>query len=237
MEYMCYKLPRICSTCRKHFPVLSSFVTYHRVCSQINTTGVTSGAGTACPSGAPDFTPGFYWGLCYSIFSFICMFCRSLFVLLYFFFWPCCLFFFDIWILITPLVSSNSSVTCFWNYAFATSFITKASDAFPSWRLLVLPVCVGVCVVSRFCSCFVFCHCIPVDSSFGCLNSSFNNRLIPMERRQLQQTNCQKIMSRKTNLQVVIRKMTRLAIKCQCIFSKFDDVFIIICTDNKPPVQ
>ena len=41
---------------------------------------------------------------------FICMFCRSLFVLFYFFFWPlCCLFFFDIWILITPLVSSNSS--------------------------------------------------------------------------------------------------------------------------------
>ena len=39
-----------------------------------------------------------------------CMFCRSLFVLLYFFFWPlCCLFFFDIWILIAPLVSSNSS--------------------------------------------------------------------------------------------------------------------------------
>jgi hypothetical protein len=36
--------------------------------------------------------------------------CRSLFVLLYFFFWPLfCLFFFDIRILITPLVSSNSS--------------------------------------------------------------------------------------------------------------------------------
>jgi hypothetical protein len=34
----------------------------------------------------------------------------SLFVLLYLFFWPlCCLFFFDILILITPLVSSNSS--------------------------------------------------------------------------------------------------------------------------------
>jgi hypothetical protein len=33
----------------------------------------------------------------------ICVFyCRSLFVLLYFFFWPlCCLFFFDVWILIT----------------------------------------------------------------------------------------------------------------------------------------
>ena len=37
-------------------------------------------------------------------------FCRSLFVLLYFFFWSlCCLFFFDLRILITPLVSSNSS--------------------------------------------------------------------------------------------------------------------------------
>ena len=47
---------------------------------------------------------------CYSIFSYLCMFCRSLFVLLYFFFWPlCCLFFFDIQILITPLVSSNFS--------------------------------------------------------------------------------------------------------------------------------
>jgi hypothetical protein len=41
----------------------------------------------------------------------MCMFCRSLFVLLYFFFWPlCCLFFFNIRILITPLVSSNSSI-------------------------------------------------------------------------------------------------------------------------------
>jgi hypothetical protein len=60
--------PRICSNCRKHFPVLSS------------------------------------------IFSYICMFCWSLFVLLYFFFWPlCCLFFFDVRILIAPLVSSNSS--------------------------------------------------------------------------------------------------------------------------------
>ena len=62
------------------------------------------------PSGVPEFIPGFNWGSCYSIFSFICMFCWSLFVLLYFFFWPlCCLFFFDIRILITPLVSSNSS--------------------------------------------------------------------------------------------------------------------------------
>ena len=64
----------------------------------------------AYPSVAPDFTPGFYWGSCYSILSFMCMFCRSLFVLLYFFFWTLsCLFFFDMRILITPLESSNSS--------------------------------------------------------------------------------------------------------------------------------
>ena len=45
------------------------------------------------------------------IFCFISMFCRSLFVLLYFFFWPlCCLFYFDIQIRIAPLVSPNSSL-------------------------------------------------------------------------------------------------------------------------------
>jgi hypothetical protein len=107
IEYLCHKWPRICSTCRKHFPVRSSFMTYHRVCCWISTTGATIQAGTAYPSGAHEFTPSFKWGTCYSIFSFICMFCRSLFVLLYFFFWP--LFFFDMRILIVPLVSSNSS--------------------------------------------------------------------------------------------------------------------------------
>ena len=54
--------------------------------------------------------PGVQWGLCYSIFSFMCIFCRSLFVLLYFFFWLLrSLVLFDIRILITPVVSSNSS--------------------------------------------------------------------------------------------------------------------------------
>ena len=46
------------------------------------------------------------------------MFCRLLFVLLYFFSWSlCCLFFLDIRILITPLVYSNSSYNiaiCLW---------------------------------------------------------------------------------------------------------------------------
>jgi hypothetical protein len=43
MEYMCYKRLRICSTFRKHFPLLSTFKTYYRVYTYINTTGVTSG--------------------------------------------------------------------------------------------------------------------------------------------------------------------------------------------------
>ena len=76
-----------------------------------NMTGVTSGAGTVYHSRAPEFTPGFNWGSCYSIFSFIYVFCRSLFVLLCFYFWSsCCLFFFDLRILITPLCPSNSSM-------------------------------------------------------------------------------------------------------------------------------
>jgi hypothetical protein len=43
----------------------------------------TSGAGTAYPSAAPEFTPGFQCGSRYLIFSFICMFCRSLFEMLH----------------------------------------------------------------------------------------------------------------------------------------------------------
>jgi hypothetical protein len=33
MEYLCHKWPRICSICRKRFSVISSFMTYHRVCN------------------------------------------------------------------------------------------------------------------------------------------------------------------------------------------------------------
>ena len=35
MEYLCHKRPRICSTCGKHFPILSSFMTYHRVLTRL----------------------------------------------------------------------------------------------------------------------------------------------------------------------------------------------------------
>jgi len=33
MEYLFLNWPRICSTCRKHCPALSSFITYHGVCN------------------------------------------------------------------------------------------------------------------------------------------------------------------------------------------------------------
>ena len=35
------------SVCHYHNPVLSSFMTYHRICNKRNTTGVTRGAGIA----------------------------------------------------------------------------------------------------------------------------------------------------------------------------------------------
>jgi len=50
---------------------------------------LTSAAGTAYPSGTPEFTPGFKWGCVgqslYIVFGVVL--CRSLFVLLSFFFW------------------------------------------------------------------------------------------------------------------------------------------------------
>jgi hypothetical protein len=33
LEYMYHRWPRICSTCRNYFPVLSSFMAYQRVCN------------------------------------------------------------------------------------------------------------------------------------------------------------------------------------------------------------
>jgi hypothetical protein len=88
-----------------------------------NTTGATSGAGTAYPYGKPAFTRGFS-GVCVTrSLGLIVMFCRLLFVLLSFFFWPLYCLSFDVRILITPLVSSSFSYrkfsgirpTCFLN--------------------------------------------------------------------------------------------------------------------------
>ena len=67
--------------------------------------------------------------------------CSSLFVLLSFFFWPlCCLSFFDLRILITPLISSNSSWKL-WNSYHFILFV-----CFITWnmRMLVQKVCLDV---------------------------------------------------------------------------------------------
>jgi hypothetical protein len=72
-------------TCRKHFSVLSSFMTYRQFCGYSNTTGAISGAGTAYPSRAPEFTPIFS-GIRVTRSLVLClMFYRSLFFLLSFF--------------------------------------------------------------------------------------------------------------------------------------------------------
>jgi hypothetical protein len=58
-EYLCNKWPWICTVCRNHNPVLSSFMTYlsyYQVCS---TTGAICSARTAYHSGAHKFTPFF----------------------------------------------------------------------------------------------------------------------------------------------------------------------------------
>ena len=63
---------------------LEYLMTYHRLCNQNNTTGVTSGAGTVYPTGASEFTPNFKWGSCCSIVSFYIEFSISLLVLVCF---------------------------------------------------------------------------------------------------------------------------------------------------------
>ena len=67
----------ICSTCHKHFPVLSPFMSYHRVYNQSNTT-VPLVEQELLLFRSTGVHPGFQWGWCYSIFSFMCNVCRSL---------------------------------------------------------------------------------------------------------------------------------------------------------------
>jgi hypothetical protein len=83
-------------------------MTYHQSC---NTSDATSGAGTANLSRAPEFTLVFLRIVSLGkSFVFCVVFCRSLFVLLFFFHWPFyCLLFFKLWFMITTLVSSNFS--------------------------------------------------------------------------------------------------------------------------------
>jgi hypothetical protein len=97
-----FECPRICFTCRKHVTVLSSFMTYHRVYNKGDTTGVISERELlTLPENLSS--PPVFCGVRVARSLVLCvMFCRSLFVLLYFFFWPLCCLSFDLRILITP---------------------------------------------------------------------------------------------------------------------------------------
>jgi hypothetical protein len=91
-------------TC-EHFPIPTSSVTY----TMLEVSSMLQMSTSRYPL---QVLPTQCWRFrsCYSILSVMCMYCRSLFVLLSFFFYPlCCLFFFDTRILIITLVSSNSS--------------------------------------------------------------------------------------------------------------------------------
>ena len=84
-------------------------MTYHWACKKNNTTGATCGAGTAYTSGVFSFLVFSLVRVAQSLVVCV-LFCRSLFFLVSVFFWPWrCLSFFDLQILLTPLVSLNSS--------------------------------------------------------------------------------------------------------------------------------
>ena len=67
------------------------------------------------------------------------MFCRSLFVLLFFFFWPWCCLSFDLWILIIPFVFANYSYSSHKCNLFAsiksTGFLIQNMLQSASWEL------------------------------------------------------------------------------------------------------
>ena len=88
-----------------HLSVFSSFMTYHRVCNQINTTGATSGTGTNNFFPEHLSSPPFFCGVrvTRSLVVCVCFVDRCLSVCS-FIFWPlCCQCFFDLRILITSL--------------------------------------------------------------------------------------------------------------------------------------
>jgi len=58
-KYLCHKWLWLCSICHNHNAVISSCMTYHRVCKKSNRTGATSWTGTTCVSRAPELIPRF----------------------------------------------------------------------------------------------------------------------------------------------------------------------------------
>ena len=96
-------------------------------------------------------------------FSFMYMFCRSLFVLLSFFVWPLCCLFLDIRILITPLISSDCSSVivhyvhmwstcslwiCFF-FTFLVVYKNQNESLYIDWLLLKYLLCRTMSVVSN----------------------------------------------------------------------------------------
>jgi len=147
MEYLCHTWRGICSVCRNHNPVLSSFITDHRDCFIAPETFKLFGFPVFLFWASPDegyssvvhttfdihvfIVDRVTWRVTTrrartnflpfrsnSIFSvdhvaqslvFCVVLCRSLFVLLSFFFWPLNCLSLDLRLLITPLVSSSLS--------------------------------------------------------------------------------------------------------------------------------
>jgi hypothetical protein len=96
MEYLCHKGPLV--NISRSFPHITWCITRStRRVPLVEQELRTLPRHLSSPS---DFSGG---GSCYSVFSFMCMFCRSLFFLLYFFLWSFCYLSFDLRLLITPL--------------------------------------------------------------------------------------------------------------------------------------
>ena len=114
----------------------------HRVCKQSKTTGDTSEAGTAHHSGAPEFIPVFSGLRVTRSLDFCVVFRRSLLVPLCPFFWLlCCLFFYDIRLLITSL----------W-YLQTFSYPRSAVCSLNAMLLLYLLKCMYSCVQHNYIS-------------------------------------------------------------------------------------
>jgi hypothetical protein len=103
MEYMCHKWTQICSTCRKHFPFPHSWLII----------GFVTNLTWQMPLVEQELLtllehpslPSVFSGVRVTRSLVLCI-CRSLFVLLYFFFWPLCCLFFDIRILQEPMLKN-----------------------------------------------------------------------------------------------------------------------------------
>ena len=108
VEYLCHQWPRICSTCRKHFLVLSSWHITEFITRLTRRVLLVEQELPTLPEhlGSPPVCSGVR--VTRSLVLCVCFVDR--FVLLSFFCWPLCCLSFDVRVLIIPLVSSNSSI-------------------------------------------------------------------------------------------------------------------------------